>query len=181
MAEIELRIKNMHWMANVDPYADCCVHGGIYLRIGQRVISDGKRDWSISTAAFNFLRTIFHDHYLGKAEALVPCCGFNMWPIDSSPDGLYIPNCANGIDWSVRHEGDILVHAFESGEAVDTGVNDWAMAVCEFADEVLEFFHTAWPKSIREVEDRKGFELFMKLWQERRTAAGLINASGKQT
>lgn len=182
--EIELKAIGMHWMENVDPYADCCVHGGIYLRFGQRVVSDGKDSWTVSTAAFNFLRTIFIGHKSGVDgdEALIPCCGFNMWPIETWPDGLCIPNCNNGIDWSVSHEEDNTIkHTFSDGEIVFTKRDEWALSVCKFADEVFAFFKTAWPKVVPEGEDRKGFELFMKLWQERRTAAESIDASGKHS
>ncbi|MEQ1645160.1 MAG: hypothetical protein ABL959_17050 [Pyrinomonadaceae bacterium] len=180
--EIELKVVRMHWMENVDPYADCCVHGGIYLRFGQRVVSDGKDTWTVSTAAFNFLRTVFNDHRVGidGDEALIPCCGFNMWPIEASPDGLCIPNCNNGIDWSVSHEqGNVIKHTFPDAEMVFTKRDEWASAVCLFADGIFEFLKTAWPKVVQDDEDRRGFELFMKLWQERRLAAESINASRK--
>lgn len=169
--DIDLRPIGLHWLAGNDPFLDCCVHGGIFLRIGNRVVSDGKSEWTVSTAAFNFLRTITHDHVVGAGEALIPCCGFNMWPSDTAPDGIYIPNCNNGIDWELRHRGDTIEHIFGEDTMLTTDAVEWAVAVCRFADDVMNFFETAWPKVIPEEEDRRGFELFLQIWQERRSAA----------
>lgn len=134
----------MHWIADVDPYADCCVHGGIYLRIGSRVVSDGKDlDWSISTAAFNFLRSLFHNHRLLGEEPLVPHCGFTMWIVEGQPDGLYMPNCDTKINWEIRREGKKIIHEFPGGAIVEISYEAWCEAVCKFADEIYAFFLTA--------------------------------------
>lgn len=182
MDEIELKPTRMHWIVEGDPFRDCCVHGGVYFRLGQTVISDGIDDsWSISTAAFNFLRTLFTDHKLGYGEPLVPHCGFTMWPVAFEPDGLYMPNCDLSINWSILHKGDQLVHEFQNGTICETSLIAWSKAVSQFADEVYEFFHTAWPKIIDEEEGRAGFELFMKLWRERRAAADSLYAGPRDS
>ena len=161
----------MHWTDNVDPFHDCCVHGRLYLKIGSQIVSAGDSEWTLSTAAFNFLRTIFENHDSAHEEDLIPCCGFNMWPDDSLKDGLYIPNCGNGIDWSVEHEADTLAHRLSANVTLYTSKKVWARAVCDFADEVFAYFQTAWPKVIDNEEDRTGFNRFIKLWQERRSSA----------
>ena len=178
MLPVTLEAANLHWMPNVDPVEDCCVHGNIYLQVGEKIISPGDEDWTLSTTAFNFLRSAFHNHRSGQQEALIPCCGFNMWPMASQPDGLYIPNCSRGIDWNIEHAEGLIIHELPSGERLETTLQGWTVAVCRFADEIYHFFQTAWPKRIRLVEDRKGFELFMKLWQERRDAAQKIIDAG---
>lgn len=178
MTDVELRPTNLHWLEESNPYEDCCAHGGVYIRIGDTIVSDGKdEDWSVSTAAFNFLKSIFQDHKLLGEEPLVPHCGFTMWPVESEPDGLYIPNCDLSINWSITHKGDQIVHEFKDGTTLETSLLVWKKAVCEFADDVYDFFQTAWPKVIDDEQDRKGFELFMSLWRERRTAADLHNAN----
>lgn len=178
MAEIELTPTQMHWMEGSDPFGDCCAHGGIYLRMGSLVVSDGTdADWSISTAAFNFLRTLFHNQPHVGRESLIPHCGFTMWRVDSEPDGLYMPNCDLGLNWSVQHDGDHVIHDFQDGTQVVTSLSEWKSSVCKFADEVNEFMHTAWPKVIVDEEDRQGFELFLNIWKKRRADAELINGS----
>jgi hypothetical protein len=178
MASIELRATQMHWLEENDPFADCCVHGGVYIRIGQTLVSDGKDDsWTISTAAFNFLRSIFHDHAMLGEEPLVPHCGFTMWLVESEPDGLYMPNCDLNINWSISHKGDQVHHEFKDGTICETSLVAWKEAVCGFADEVYEYFQTAWPKVINDEMNRDGFELFMRLWRGRRAAADLHDAN----
>ncbi|HMU33494.1 MAG TPA: hypothetical protein PKC89_06490 [Pyrinomonadaceae bacterium] len=179
MLDLELKASNLHWLLEGNPHGDCCVHGGVFLRLGEYVISSGDVEWTVSTAAFNLLRTVFHDHRVGEnVESLIPCCGFNMWPIESAPDGLYIPNCSNGIDWDIRHEGRLLMHRISTDKEVCTQLLDWTRSVCDFADEVHNFFYTAWPKNISREEDKKGFELFMSLWNQRRAAAQTIINAG---
>lgn len=166
----------MHWIGN-DPFRDCCVHGGVYFRIGNTILVDGKdSEWSISTAAFNFLRSLFRDHYILREEPLIPHCGFTMWPVASEPDGLLIPNCSSSVDWSIYRTGDKVVHEFTDGTTFDMNLSAWTEAVCSFADEIHEHFQTAWPKVIDDDQDKRGFELFMRLWQERRAAASSQNA-----
>lgn len=177
MKEVDLKPINMHWLEKGDPYMDCCVHGGIYLQIGSKVVSNGSdTDWTISTAAFNFLRSIFFDHNLLGEEPLIPHCGFTMWVVAGQPDDLYIPNCETNVNWSIRHRGDQVIHKFIDGTTIEISLAVWKVAVCKFADEIYEFFQTAWPKVIDDPDDRKGFELFMRLWRERRAKANLHDA-----
>lgn len=179
MAKIELQPTQMHWMDGSDPFKDCCAHGGVYLKIGDAVVSDGtKNDWSVSTAAFNFLRTLFHDQPRTGREDLIPHCGFTMWLVDSEPDGLYMPNCDIGLDWTIKHEGTQIIHEFRDGTQVVTTLSEWRSAVCKFADEVYEFMHTAWPKEITDEMDREGFEHFLSLWQKRRADAEADHGNG---
>lgn len=178
VTDIELRPTQMHWMEGSDPFGDCCAHGGIYMRIGAVVVFDGTdADWSISTAAFNFLRTLFHDQPLVGRESLIPHCGFTMWRVASEPDGLYMPNCDLGVNWSIKHEGDKVTHQFQDGIHVVVTLSEWKSAVCQFADQVNEFMLTAWPKVIVDDEDRQGFDLFLNLWKNRRAEAELLNGS----
>ena len=168
---VELKPIEMHWVERVDPFHDCCVHGRLYLRIGSQIVSDGDSDWTLSTAAFNFLRTIFKEHVATQEEDLIPCCGFNMWLEDSLDDGVYVPNCGNGIDWTVRHVESDIAHELSNNVTIYTSKRVWADAVCRFADEVFAFFQTGWPKVIDDEADRAGFERFMTVWAERRLLA----------
>jgi hypothetical protein len=176
LGEVELKPINMHWLDG-DPHDDLCVHGGIYLKFGNNIVSGGEADWTLSTAAFRLLKTLTEEHSLNMDEALIPCCGFDMYPVESAPDGLYIPNCGNGIDWSIHHpEPGIVGHTFATGEIYYTAHGAWASEVCCFSDLVYEFFKTAWPKNSSGDEERERFEMFMRLWKERRNAADRFNA-----
>jgi len=139
MSGIELKAIDLHWLPEGDPQDDCCVHGRIFLRIGEHTVSSGDAEWTVSTAAFNFLRTIFHNHHIGEEEALIPCCGFNFWQVESAPDGLYIPNCANGIDWGIEHDREVVVHSISTDKILPTSLANWVCAVCDFADEGTRF------------------------------------------
>jgi len=175
--EIELESINMHWLEKGDPHDDCCVHGNIYLRLGDRVVSDGKSEWTISTAAFRLLGTVTREHNKNIDDHIIPCCGFNMWPMESAPDGLLIPNCNNGIDWVIQHpEQDLIAHVFSDGQIIHTHIHEWSKAICGFADPIYDFFQTAWPKNFYDEESRLGFELFMNLWKKRRDEIDHLNA-----
>lgn len=166
----------MHWIEKGDPITDCCVQGGVYLRLGEIEVADGTDlDWTVSTAAFNLLRTLFENQPLTGREAIIPHCGHTMWPLETEPDGLYLPNCDIGINWSITHDGNQIVHEFQDGTKVALALSEWRSAVCKFADEVMAFMHTAWPKIIDDEQDRQGFELFLSLWKRRRAEAELDN------
>ena len=176
LVEVELKPVDMHWLEEGDPHDDCCVHGRVILRLGERIISDRESEWTLSTAAFRLLGTLNNDHAANIDEPLIPCCGFNMWPEEGATDGLYIPNCNEGIEWTIKHpETDIVAHILADGETFYTDFSTWSASVCAFSDQIYDFFQTAWPKNHYHDEDRQGFEMFMKLWKERRDAAEPIN------
>lgn len=174
--DVELQPLSIHWLEEGDPHDDQCVHGAIYLRLGDIVVSDGTdTDWTLSAAAFRLLRTITNDHGRSIDEALIPHCGFTFWRIESATDGLMIPNCNICIDWIIRHtDSSQIEHVLSDGRTVYTDLIEWSRKVCDFSDQVFDFYQTAWPKNSYDEEDRVGFELFLNLWKERRQRAGGI-------
>jgi hypothetical protein len=174
MCEVELRPTELHWLEGSDPYQDCCVHGGVYLRLGDRLVSDGTdHEWTVSTAAFFLLRSVFRDYTADESEPLIPHCGHTMWPIEGEPDGLYLGGCDIGISWNIHHDADQTIHEFHDQRVVMPR-SVWAKEVCNFSDEVHEFLMTAWPKEFYDEMDREGFELFMNLWNKYRVEADAI-------
>ena len=172
MNDIELRVTNLHWLEESDPYEDCCLHGGVYLKIGDEILSDGsEKDWAVSTSALNLLKTVRQNHEFDSERPLLPHCGHTMWLLETEPDGLYLGGCDIGIDWTINHEIGKVVHKFKDNINIATSSDGWRKAVCQFSDKVFEFFMTAWPKNIKDEDDRKGFELFMNLWHQYRLAA----------
>ena len=172
MADVEIKPVELHWLEGSDPFADCCAHGGVYIRLGNNVLSDGSdKDWTLSTASFNLLKSIRSDHVVNKERPLVPHCGHTMWIADSEPDNLYLGGCDIGIDWTVKHASERVLHELAEDSIVATSLDDWRNAVCAFSDTVYLFFMSAWPKKINDEEDRRGFELFMNLWKAYREDA----------
>ncbi|HTK27289.1 MAG TPA: hypothetical protein VL327_12075 [Pyrinomonadaceae bacterium] len=172
MSDIELRPTNLHWQAESDPFEDCCLHGGVYLKIGSVFLSDGVDiDWTVSAAAFNLLNTLRKEHMVNDGRLLIPHCGHTMWVLESEPDSLYLGGCDIGINWTIQHEAGKVVHKLGGDRNVEMSLYVWQKAVCQFSDEVFKFFMTAWPKNINDEDDLKGFELFMSLWRQRRAAA----------
>jgi len=168
--DVELKALDLYWLG--DPLSDCCAHGGVYLRVGDRIVSDGKeKEWTLNTAAFHLLKTINRDYPMFGEEPLIPHCGQTMWVVDGEPDNLYLKGCDIGIRWSIRHCGDSIIHTFYGGHEVTVSRDEWKTAVCRFSDEVFAFFMAAWPKSIQDEMDRDGFELFMNLWTMYRSNA----------
>lgn len=174
MNDIELTATNLHWLDGSDPFKDCCLHGGVYLRIGNTLLSDGKDvDWTVSTAAFNLLRTLKQNHQMDDERPLIPHCGHTMWLAEGEPEGLYLGGCDIGIDWTIRHESNSVVHKLSDERTVEMSSEVWRAAVCQFSDEVFEFFMTAWPKSIADEGDLNGFERFISLWRQHRSDASV--------
>jgi len=172
MSDIDLRAINLHWLEQSDPFEDCCLHGGVYLEIEDTILSDGRdSEWTVSTAAFNLLKTLSQNHDVGDQRPLIPHCGHTMWVHKGEPDDLYLGGCDIGIDWTIEHEPGKVLHKIRDQRVVETSSDEWRTAVCQFSDSVFEFFMTAWPKRISDKDDLKGFELFMNLWQEHRAKA----------
>lgn len=174
MSNIELEPTDLHWLDGSYPFEDCCLHGAVYLKIGDTLISDGSdKEWTVSTAAYNLLKTIHKNHEITEERPLIPHCGHTMWVEESEPDGLYLGGCDIGIDWTIQHEADTVLHKIGDGVSVETNSDVWRKAVCQFSDDVFDIFTTAWPKRIADKDDLKGFELFMKLWRQRRVEANV--------
>ena len=91
-----------------------------------------------------------------------------MWAIEGEPDGLFIGGCDIGIDWEIKHLDETVIHKIDDRNVIETQLDDWREAVCNFSDEVHAFFMTSWPKIIDDYDDQRGFELFMKIWEQRR-------------
>jgi hypothetical protein len=128
MSEIELRATKLHWQS--DPFEDCCLHGGVYLKIGSLLLLDGNdADWTVSTAAFNLLNTLRQDHKISDGRPLIPHCGHTMWVVESEPDSLYVRGCDIGIDWTIEHELGKVVHKPGGDRNVKISPYVWQMPI----------------------------------------------------
>jgi hypothetical protein len=168
---VDLKATSLHWLEKSNPFEDCCLHGGVYLKLGDSLISDGRdTDWTVSTAALNLLKTLKQNHKVEDERPLIPHCGHTMWVHEGEPDGLYLGACDIGIDWSIIHESGPVLHKLKN-KTILTSYEMWCDAVCQFSDQVYGFFMTAWPKIIHDDDDQRGFELFMSLWLQYRSSA----------
>lgn len=120
MNVVDLRALDLHWLEGIDPRTDCCLHGAVYFKIGDILVSDGtNREWTVSTAAYNLLGTVHATHYVSDERPLIPHCGHTMWPVESEPDGLYLIGCNIDIDWDIQHNGETVIHRIAGiGEVV---------------------------------------------------------------
>ena len=94
----KVRILQHGWHAG---RTDLCSHGRIHLEIGGQVITSGDQEYGVSESALALLRTLRSGHSSAQpvAERLIPHgCGM-----------MLLQGCGLGIDWSVRHDGDIVV------------------------------------------------------------------------
>jgi hypothetical protein len=171
---IELKALNLHWLGENDTewQRDLCAHSSVFLKIKDKIVSDENLgDWTVSAAAYYLLKTLTENHNEKEDPQLFPCCGFNMYAVGDNNDELLILNCPSGINWSITHKPNYLIHQFENSEIIETDFAEWRNAVCNFSDEVMSFYETSAPKIVDDDADKKGFELFIKEWKRLRAEA----------
>ena len=167
---VELEVLNLHWLENTEAERDLCAHGSVYLKLGDKVISEEKPDdWTVSATAYYFLKTLKENHDAAENTYLIPHCGHTMWEIGEEKE-LYIGGCDIGINWKITHVQDKVVHQF-GNDNIETDFDEWRNAVCKFSDDVMNFYEVSLPKIVNDEEDKKGFELFMKEWERLRAEA----------
>ena len=169
---VELKALDLHWFEGSEEERDLCAHSSVYLKIGIKSISDEKAgDWTVSASAYYFLKSLKETHDGSIEPQLIPCCGFNMYVVGDNNDELLILGCPNGINWTILHKPNKIIHQFENGEIIETDFDEWRDVVCNFSDEIMNFYEISLPKVVDDEEDRKGFELFMKEWKRLRIEA----------
>jgi hypothetical protein len=171
MVMIELKVLNLHWLEGSEAERDLCAHGSVYLKIGNIIFSEEKpEDWTVSTTAYYFLKTLKGNHDTEGKSNLIPHCGHTMWEIGEEKE-LYIGGCDIGIDWNITHSQGKVIHKISKDKFIETDFEEWRNAVCNFSDEVMKFYEVSSPKIVDDEEDKKGFELFMKEWKRLRAEA----------
>lgn len=168
---IELKSLNLHWLENSEAERDLCAHSSVYLKINSKIVSDKNAgDWTVSSSAYYLLKSLKENHDGNIEPQLLPCCGFNMYAVGDNKDELLIIGCPNGINWTISHKQNKVIHQFEDDEIIETDFDEWRNAVCNFSDEIMNFYENS-PTKIVDDEDRRGFELFMREWKRRREEA----------
>lgn len=170
----ELKALNLFWRGDNDSekQRDLCAHGQVFLKIENKIVSDESlEDWTVSASAYYLLKSLKTNHDGTIEPQLIPCCGFNMYATGDKGKDLIISGCPNGINWTITHNHNKVIHQFEDGEIVEIDFNDWRNIVCDFSDEVMRFYEVSLPKIADDYEDKKGFPLFMREWKRLRAEA----------
>ena len=167
---IELKALNLHWLENIRAEEDLCAHGSVYLKLENKVVSEKTPDdWTVSASAYYLLKTIKENHTENSTNQLIPHCG-TIWGINNEIESEIL-GCNYGLNWTVSHTENKVIHQFDDGEVIKTDLNEWRNAVCKFSDEVTNFYRISLPKLFEDEEDKKAFEFFMNQWKKLRAEA----------
>jgi hypothetical protein len=163
----------LHWLKEPDgDPADLCVHSPVRVEVGGvSLVKPEDGDWTVSTASLYLLRTLVRSHNADSrvGDHLFPCCGFTMYDV-GEPD-VVICGCPNGADFAVERQGEMVILRQTEGCAHEVRFDDWRRAVCSFSDVVRDFYEQAAPRTPADVEDAKGFKVFLAEWTRRRDLA----------
>ncbi len=167
MNNFELKILELHWLANTDEKTDLCVHGKVYVKIGNEVISD-KDNFTLSSTALYLLRSLQSDYNCkenGYGNQLLPCCGHFMFQAEEGVDFVVISGCPHGIDWQIIHiEDNKVKHISEKGTEAIIDFEEYKKLVFDFADEVEQFYLKSEPKILPDEEFEKN--AYLTFWRE---------------
>ncbi len=166
MGTFSIRVDNLQWIDGKkdDPF-DLCLHGDAVATIGERVL---KYHATVSATALYLLKTLTEDHIIYEDNQMLPCCGFSLFPNEAA-DNVVIIGCDNGIDWTVKHEGEEVVLILEDGTAERVPFAAYEKEVYAFADEIEAYYRSCSPKQVSEDPwEEKGYTAFWKEWHRRR-------------
>lgn len=165
--EFIIEILDLHWLKPDDNDDDLCVHGRVYLKIGDSVLANKESgDWTLSSTALYLLRTLEYDYIKDDISTqILPCCGHTLIPDDDN-QCVIIQGCNIGIDWQIMHDGNNVKLILEDGSETIVEFNQYKKTVLDFADKIEEFYNTSLPRIIPDDEyDRKGYRYFWEEWR----------------
>ena len=170
--KFSLKIFDLFWLGDEKDYhEDFCLHGRVQAIIGDEILDDGLNDdldeWTVSAGAFRMLQSIYSDHYSGKEEHLLPCCGHFMF-INDKMDELAILGCPNGIDWNIKHIGNDVVLKSAKGTMVTLPLEEYKGVIFDFADAIEDVYKKSAPKKLHEECEQKAYERFWQDWHKLR-------------
>ena len=158
----EIKVRNLHWLENMDESEDKCLHGDAWVRIGDEVLE--FENATVSATAFYLLRSLKRDHTMYHMEVqLLPHCGFDMYFWKGE---LIICGCPNGIDWSVIHENGQIKLITETDRETVLPFEEYKQKVFAFADEIEAFYRNSQDKVFRDEEDRQVYAAFWDEWHQ---------------
>ena len=165
-SNFEIKIIDLHWIdRKEDDGKDLCLHGNVFVRIGDEIIDNGidNDDWTVSAGALMMLRSIETNHIVFKEENhMLPCCGHFMY-IDEKTNNIIVLGCPTGIDWTVIHEGNNVKLITESGKETIISNDKYEKIIFNYADKLKKFYDNSLPKILSEDYHR---ECYFKFWEE---------------
>ncbi len=171
MKGFSINAEGLSWIkGNPDDPDDLCLHGHATAVIGGKTLE--YDDATVSATALLLLKSLTEDHIAGQEDIqMLPCCGHECYA-DKKLENVHIYGCPNGIDWSVRHDGDNVVLELEDGTTEVVSISEYTAEVFRFADMIEDFYKKSSPKII--MPDRKievsGYKAFWNEWHRRRGA-----------
>ncbi|BCZ46795.1 hypothetical protein psyc5s11_28620 [Clostridium gelidum] len=164
-----IKIIDLHWIdGKEDDGKDLCLHGNVFVRIGDEIIDNGidNDDWTVSAGALMMLRSIETNHIAFKEENhMLPCCGHFMY-IDEKTNKIVVLGCPTGIDWTVIHKGNNVKLITETGKETIIPNNEYEEIIFSYTDKLKEFYNNSMPKIFSDDYDRKSYVEFWKEWNQ---------------
>ena len=164
----EIKILKLHWI-NEDDGNDLCLHGELFIRIGEEVLSDfDSGDWTLSVASLFLMRTLTMDYTPNDFDnLLIPCCGNFIVVEENTP--ITVIGCPNGVDWTIRHiEGGLVKHVSNNGSEAIITEEEYQKIVFDFADKVEQFYKDN-PRILPDDGfDLEGYSAFWNEWHNLR-------------
>jgi len=169
----KIHIDDLFWINGTkDDPKDMCLHGRMWVVIGGRMVElDGEV--TVSASALYFLKTLTEDHILNEDNQMLPCCGHFIVPLEDGKN-VTIGGCPLGVDWTVLHEGKMVVVILEDGTRTSIPLELYKREVFRFADEVEAFYHACSPKQPYSDWERENWRLFWDEWHRRRNNPDLL-------
>lgn len=141
---------------------DCCIHGKVAFKIGNKLLSDDT-EWCVSASAYRFLHTLFENHFMGAEDFLIPCCGHTMIPSEDKLS-VNIVGCNNGIDFNIIHEEENIAIITADNAEYRIPFEEYKSAVISFAKQVMDFYKANPPREFEDDFDRDGYSAFVTEW-----------------
>ncbi|MFT9495287.1 hypothetical protein [Anaerosolibacter sp.] len=164
-----IRALDLYWLnGEKDDVDDLCLHGDVYVQIGEEVVVDNY-SCTVSSTAVYLLKSLEEDHIPDEGlNQMLPCCGFFIIPNDHD-DTVEISGCANGIDWSVIHTDGYVKLVTEKGTEVKIEKSLYREIVFNFVDKIEAFYRNCKEKSMPTDDfEHSGYIKFWKEWRNRR-------------
>lgn len=169
--DFEIKILRLHWVKDddLDDPDDLCIHGEVFLRIGNQILSDQKSgSWSIGATGLFLMRTLDVNYNPGDFNnQLLPCCGHFMIPDKTGENYVAIQGCNTGIEWSIKHDNNSVKWVSESNEVGTISKPQYQSMILRLIEEIEMFYSTSEPKNIpNEHFDQEAWRQFNAEWDE---------------
>jgi hypothetical protein len=163
--KFEFYLINIHWIdGTFDPRDDLCVHGEVFVKINEEIISNNKDNFTISATGLYLLRSLKYDYepYM-YGNFLLPCCATGFW---LEKDGkVCFSGCQNGIDLTIKHLSYNCVEIVSNnGSKVIIKEKKFKEIVFKFISAIELFYKISPKKKFSNKEEEQGYNAFWDEW-----------------